>query len=216
MFVEVKVTKKIIHDLKLKFVVSYTTRAKREKETEGVEHYFITPEVAKEKMHTEQILAYTKIGKIEYFATLETLNDSNLYIIDPAGIKYLKNNFQKLNIKVIYVMTDSDLRIERAKLRDNEDFAKSFEKRNTAEDEQFTEFENERSYNYIIYNNSDQKYAVNCLIDYVIQTTKDALESDNDLPLYCIVGRTGSGKDSICKHAIEYFENTKSKFTVGS
>ena len=216
MFIEVEITKKIIHDLKLKFVVSYTTREKREKETEGVEHYFISPEAAKEKLHTEQILAYTKIGEIEYFSTLETLNDSNLYIIDPLGIKYLRSNFPKLHIKVIYIMTDSDLRMKRAKSRDNKDFIKSFEKRNAAEDKQFTEFENEKSYDYIIFNNNEQKSAVKVLIDYIVQTTKDSLRSDKDLPLYCIVGRTGSGKDSICQEAIKYFENTTSEFTVES
>lgn len=190
----------------LKPVVSYTTREKREKETNGVEHYFITPEEAKEKLVTEHILAYTKIGEIEYFATLEALNDSNLYIIDPKGIIYLKEHFPKLNIKVIYIMTDNDLRIERAKQRDNKDFLKAFEKRNTDEDEQFTKFEESEDWDIIIYNNGKAEDATKELVDYVMYTTHNALVRGKDDPLYCVAGRTGSGKDYITTCAIKHFQ----------
>ena len=192
--------------LGLKPVVSYTTRSKREKETDGVEHYFITPEEAKEKLATEHILAYTKIGEIEYFATLESLNDSNLYIIDPKGIKYLKENFRKLNIKVIYIMTDNELRIQRAKSRDNEDFIKSFEKRNAAEDEQFTEFEEYKKWDIILLNNNDGSDCIEDFIAYVLSTMRDAIIENKPDPLYCVVGRTGSGKDYITTRVIDHFK----------
>lgn len=192
--------------LGLKHVVSYTTRAKREKETDGVEHYFISPEEAKEKLATEHILAYTKIGEIEYFATLESLNDSNLYIIDPKGIEYLKRNFRKLNIKVIYIMTDPELRMQRAKARDNEDFIKSFEKRNAAEDEQFTEFEEYKKWDIILLNNNDGSDCIEDFIAYVLSTMRDAIIENKPDPLYCVVGRTGSGKDYITTRVIDHFK----------
>lgn len=189
----------------LKPVVSYTTRDKRVNETDGVEHYFITPEVAAEKLKTEHILAYTKIGEIEYFATLEAINDSNLYIIDPKGIAYLKENFPNLNTKVIYIKTDDNLRMKRAAARDNEDFMKSFKSRCEDEDEQFTDFEKAEQYDLLLLNNNDGSDCITAFREFVIKSEKEYLTSGKDKPLYLVVGRTGSGKDYICTETSKSF-----------
>ena len=189
----------------LKPVVSYTTRGKREKETEGIENYFITPEEARVKLETEQILAYTKIGEIEYFATVEALNGSNLYIIDPIGIKYLKSHFPKMNLNVIYIMTDEELRIKRARERDNEDFIKSFEKRNAAENEQFSEFEQNKEWDILLTNNGDPKDCIQEFYDYVVGRQWDDIKNGSEPTLFLVAGRSGSGKDYITTETIKRF-----------
>lgn len=75
---------------KAKAVCSYTTRPKRENETEAVDHYFVTKEeFDKIKKENEQnVLAYTKIGEhgYEYMALINELDTSNIYIINPNGM----------------------------------------------------------------------------------------------------------------------------------
>lgn len=191
--------------INLKPVVSYTTRNKRIGEVEGREHYFINPNQAEIILKTENILAYTKIGDIEYFATLESLNGSNLYIIDPKGIEYIKSKFPDLNYKVVYIHTSTECRMNRAKERDSKDFFEAFEKRNNSEDEQFTNFENNNQWDLLLENNDNCfEYCVNKFIRFVKDTSLD--KSNKDRPLYLIAGRSGSGKDSICREAIRYFK----------
>ena len=194
-------------DYGLKLVVSYATRGMRENETDGVEHYFITPEVAKEKMETEHILAYTKIDENEYFATVEAINDSNLYIIDPKGIKYLKENFRNIRTKVIYIMTDNELRMERARKRDNKDFIKSFKKRNVEENEQFTQFEENKGWDLLLLNNGDGNDCIEDFYYYVLSVQTDDIKNMRESgTLFLVAGRTGSGKDYITRQVIKKFE----------
>lgn len=190
------------NDFTLKDVISYTTRNIRSNETEGVEHYFITPEVAKEKLNTENILAYTKIGEIEYFATVEALNDSNLYIIDPLGIEYLKKNNPDLNTKVIYIYTD--LEIRKSRCSDRSDFATKFEQRNIAEDEQFTKFEKDQSFDIMILNNESFEQSVYKMINFILNTAYHHKDT-----LFLVAARTGSGKDSLINACKEIINNIK-------
>ena len=61
-----------------KQVISYTTRPRRE--NEGDTHIFISPsDVSKYK---NEMIAYTRIGNFEYFATLSQLYNSDVYVID--------------------------------------------------------------------------------------------------------------------------------------
>ena len=70
-------------------VVSYFTAPKRKDQVEGVHHYFITNEEMNNLLESSTILAYTKTKKgILYCGTLESFKrDTNVYIIDPAGVK---------------------------------------------------------------------------------------------------------------------------------
>lgn len=84
-------------------VVSYTTRPKREGETNGWEHYF----VGKDQAPTNKdVLAYTKYGEYEYWALPDDLVTGriNTYVIDVEGYKYLQQFYgDKLEIRVMYV-----------------------------------------------------------------------------------------------------------------
>lgn len=178
-----------------KMVVSYTTRPKRESETDGVEHFFISDEEADSLLTTQRIAAYTQIGETgyRYFTTEECIKNANIYIIDPKGIKYLKSKFPELKLCIIYIYAAKYLRDERAKFRS--DYNK-YAKRCEDEDKQFKEFESKSEYDYVINNNLNFSKAVDFCKYYM------NLEKDN-VDMFCIVGRTCSGKDSIITKVLE-------------
>ena len=189
-----KAAKELIKErnIHLKPVCSYTTRPKRDSETEGVEHYFITPEEAKNKLESEKILAYTKIGNYEYFSTLEGLNGANLYIIDPNGITYLKQHFPELNCKVIYIWTPDHIRENRCK--DRSDYETKFKLRCQEEDEQFTEFEKNKDWDCYINNGFGLDNSLSTILSFILN------EKDS---MFLIVGRTGSGKDYLMREVLK-------------
>ena len=120
----------------LKPVVSYATRPKRPLEIEGKEHYFITPKEACD-FSEKDMIAYTKIGDIEYFATKEELS-KDIYIIDPAGIKVLKEKYPEEDFTVIYITTSPRIGMQRALNRG--DSVDVVNKRMEAEAKQFEAF----------------------------------------------------------------------------
>ena len=134
----------------LKAVCSYASRPKRENEEEGREHYFVSEEefatIKKELEEKDELVAYTKIVSssnpdgYEYMASLDAVKDSNLYIIDPKGIKFLKEHFADRieNIVVIYITATLPDRIWRARFRS--DFNTEFRNRVINEFEQFLDF----------------------------------------------------------------------------
>lgn len=149
----------------LRAVCSYSTRPKRDHEVEGVEHYFVSTDefnLIKEQ-NEDKIIAYTKISSnensdgFEYMALEDELQKSNIYIIDPNGIKYLKDKFKdnpNLHIITIYITTSLQNRINRA--RNRSDFDTEFKKRVMNEFEQFLDFNIENGFDYIIYNDDNQ------------------------------------------------------------
>lgn len=143
-----------------KEICSYTTRPKRENETNGVEHYFLTKEEFDELRysHIDRILSYTKIASkeyangYEYMALLDELNDSNIYTIDPIGLEYLKVNFfDRLRIITIYIYAPYTQRKRRV-LDIRKDNEEDFNNRVKAEHRQFDIFRGEKSYDYVLYN----------------------------------------------------------------
>lgn len=74
---------------------SYTTRPKRYPEETG--HTFITED---EYDKLENIVAYTVFNGYRYCVTKEMLEDCDFYIVDPPGVKTLREN-SDIDIKVI-------------------------------------------------------------------------------------------------------------------
>ena len=116
-------------------VCSYATRPMRPGETEGVEHKFRTPAEAHAIMEQGEVLAYTKIGEVEYFAMYEDLLTSDMYVIDPNGIQYLTKSYPDLPLQIVYVTCNEETRRKRALLRG--DKPEVIEKRFADEREQF-------------------------------------------------------------------------------
>ena len=91
------IAKEVCRRLGLKQVKSYTTRPKREGETEeNSAHYFVTKDdfefIMSDSQVNNGIAAYTEINGYEYCTTIDILDDSDIYVIDPDGVEYLKNH----------------------------------------------------------------------------------------------------------------------------
>jgi guanylate kinase len=132
-----------------KQLISYTTRPRRE--NEGDTHIFISPdEVDKYK---DDIVAYTKIGKYEYFATKQQLYDCDFYIIDYLGIQTLKGHKldDEFRFVTIYINTPYEIRKQRA-LSNRKDNEEVFNLRNRNEAYQFACMKEWADFDYSINN----------------------------------------------------------------
>ena len=91
---------------------SYTSRPRRFADEGG--HIFITPEEVDN--YRNDIVAYTKFDGYEYFSTKKQIYESDIYIIDPDGIRFLKNYFKDaadIKIVTIYLKVSPIRRIYR-------------------------------------------------------------------------------------------------------
>lgn len=144
-------------------IPSYTDRPMRPTETQGVEHTFISKEEFDELLKRDDIFAYTQIGETgyRYCTTVEMLKNIKsktlFYIIDPNGYWYCRSKFRDdFNMKVIYVSAREDFRRARANIRNGEENA--WKKRSEDENCQFEDFERNREWDHIVYNNGDIKH----------------------------------------------------------
>ena len=141
--------------IRLKQLCSYTTRPRRVKE--GDTHIFITPkEVAKYK---DEMIAYTKIGEYEYFATSNQLRECDLYVIDYEGIKYMKSldkDYSDLRFVTIFINTPKHIREKRV-MEYRKDDALTFYKRCFNEDIQFREMLVNGDFDYAVSNVNFEK-----------------------------------------------------------
>lgn len=137
-------------------IVSYTTRPKRESETNGIEHWFISKEEMAELLKTENIIAYTKndITGIEYCAIEDkSLGKDFVYIINPEGIKWFEENNSSTELYSIYVDLDEESIIARGNLRGDDPAVLS--KRLYSERDEFDNFKNSNLYDYLLVNDKD-------------------------------------------------------------
>lgn len=90
-------------------MVSYTTRPMREGETDGVQHYFVG---SKEYLkYRNNPLAYTVFGGYEYWTTLHQIEEHalNVYVIDEAGVNYLRSHYTDKYEIYVCVMSRHDI-----------------------------------------------------------------------------------------------------------
>lgn len=161
------IAKKVAEALGLNVVKSYATRKPRpeelEKGLENCDHIFVSDE---EYDKLENITAETEINGARYCTTQEILDNSDIYVIDPKGIKDLKERCgSRYKILQFYIDADADKRAARFVAR-GETKAK-FEAREQSEDEQFCDYENNHGWDIIIYNNWDIDTAVKTMLGYV-------------------------------------------------
>lgn len=161
------IAKKVAEALGLNVVKSYATRKPRpeelEKGLENCDHIFVSDE---EYDKLENITAETEINGARYCTTQEILDNNDIYVIDPKGIKDLKERCgSRYKILQFYIYADADKRAARFVAR-GETKAK-FEAREQSEDEQFCDYENNHGWDIIIYNNWDIDTAVKTMLGYV-------------------------------------------------
>lgn len=111
-------------------IESYTTRPRRFKDEVG--HRFITEEEFlmdyPEKENSPNFVAYTEFNGYRYFATQSQVNCAEVYVIDPAGVRYLKERYHGPK-KIISIWLDADPAICKARMLQRGDSIKAVEKR---------------------------------------------------------------------------------------
>jgi guanylate kinase len=163
---------KICNETNLTQIISYTTRQRRN--GEGNTHVFISDEDVEQ--YRDSIIAYTEINDCKYFCTLQQLYEADFYVIDPLGIKYLKEKVTSDNIRfvTIYINVPFEIRKHRA-INIRGDNPKTFINRHQSESGQFINFKAQAKFDYAISNiNFDKAYKV---LKNIIQIE---LEEDNN------------------------------------
>lgn len=143
-----------------KDVCSFTTRPMRETETQNVEHHFVSEAEANRvlKEHSQEVLAYTEIGDVKYFALTHDIVDADFYIIDPKGIEYLKSAYgYAFDLFVCYVTCNRDLAWSRINHNERGDSKEEFDNRCEKEGMQFNNFSKLKQYDHVIVNSGSLK-----------------------------------------------------------
>ena len=93
----------------MKSVESYTTRSPRYPGESG--HIFVSDE---EFDKLTDLVAYTEFAGNKYCATAEQVENNDLYVIDPKGIKFFLEKYKgNKKPKVIFIQSDIKTRYER-------------------------------------------------------------------------------------------------------
>lgn len=158
------IVRAVCERMRLKQVVSYTTRPMRESEKVWSDHIFITDsEVAQ---YENNIAAYTEIDGNKYFVTYDIIDSSDIYVIDPAGLDSLKIKCKdRYEFVEIYIRTPQKIAEERAKLRG--DKVKIFQQRWISENQQFSEYENRHTFAWHLRNDRSFEESVDKVCSWI-------------------------------------------------
>ncbi len=94
---------------------SYTTRSPRHEDEWG--HTFVTMEAAREMMKSEEVVAHDYYDENHYFAIADQYRNQgvSMYVVNPPGVKFLKDRVDDAEIIVIYIKVDNVTRRGRMK-----------------------------------------------------------------------------------------------------
>lgn len=169
------IARKLSEELGLKLLQSYAAREPRPDEAANLEHsdhIFISNE---EYDKLENIVAETTINGVRYCTTMDMLNQSDFYIIDPNGIDYLKTTHPK-DFRIVQFLIYAEEDIRRKRFEERGKTQSEFDARNTDESKQFDDYENNHGYDIIIFNNGNLDDAVNVMKSYVEIVFEDRLK----------------------------------------
>ena len=96
----------------IKRIDSYTTRKSR---GDNDRHIFVKDFVSWQIANPEeQLVGYTEFSGAQYWATASQVDSSDVYIIDPAGVRYFWNAYTgQKRVKVVYLHVPAYKRIWR-------------------------------------------------------------------------------------------------------
>ena len=144
----------------LKQIISYTTRERRV--NEGDTHIFISDAEYQALEDSGKIAAFTQIGPYKYCCTIDKLYENDVYVIDPVGVKHLRElDLPNLRLVTVYVNVPDDIRKERALSKRGDDRL-IFMKRDMDERSQFRDMLRGADFDYAILN-IDVAKAYSCL-----------------------------------------------------
>lgn len=152
------VTKEAANKLNMKVLKSYTTRQRRENETdENCDHTFILPDEV-EKYRNDMIAYTDRVGYCN-FATKQQLLDNDFYIINPTGYYELKLKTKDMDIELVTIMVNvpyNDLRQRARKRGDYEAWQANY----INESEEFSNFEKSNLIDYFVLNDRSLEESV--------------------------------------------------------
>jgi guanylate kinase len=96
--------------------VSYTTRAPREGEVNGVDYNFITEKQFKVRLDYEFMYECISYGKDYYGTGMAEWNNCDVFIMETDGVGHIEPKDRK-DCLIIYVNTPLDIRMKRMKER---------------------------------------------------------------------------------------------------
>lgn len=141
-------------------IVSYTTRRRRDRESDGVEHIFISVEEMDQLEKRDDIIAWTKTGDVRYCATMDQLNsDISIYIINPDGVRWLNKHCKNHNINIIVIGLYSSLIVRQNRCMARGDSLTSFKNRVMAEQNDYNIFRLNGEFDYLINNKNSNTSA---------------------------------------------------------
>ena len=96
-----------IEDLNLEFSISATSRAKRGKEEDGKDYYFLSAEVFKNKIKNDEFLEWEEVYRDNFYGTLKTeveriwaKGKNVIFDIDVSGGLRIKRKFPEQTLAV--------------------------------------------------------------------------------------------------------------------
>ena len=105
----------------IKQIITYTTRPMRDKERDGIDYHFITSEEMDSGKYFGRRDFYTVYRDEPYSYAMNKDDvfpfEDKLIILDPPGLKALKEEIGYQNVTSVFIDAPIDLLIERGKLR---------------------------------------------------------------------------------------------------
>lgn len=101
--------------LGIPFIVSLTTRQKRDNEIDGIDHVFVDEWEIQRQFDKRNILAYTRFGNHEYCALKSDIPKSGIctYVIDEIGLlELVKRHGRNYHIVSVYIKRSKENRIQ--------------------------------------------------------------------------------------------------------
>ena len=115
-----EVARELVETKNYKKLVTYTTRAKRPLEVDGIDYHFISTEEFKKKIDENQFFEYVSYNSNLYGTLKEDIKDDKVVILEPNGFKnYHNSNIP--NLVSFYLDSKEEPRIERMKRRGDEE-----------------------------------------------------------------------------------------------
>lgn len=156
------ITKNVADKLNKKILKSYTTRNRRNNETdENADHTFIIPDEVEQ--YRADMVAYTdRVGYCS-FATKQQLMDADFYIINPSGYYELQTNTKDMDIRLVTIYITTPIRILENRVKKRGDF-ETWKENYINESEEFSHFEKSNMIDYRMLNDRDIDAATEKLI----------------------------------------------------
>lgn len=156
----------ICETLGMRRVKSLTTRPPRKGEITGYEDHGFVSDEEFDEIIKEGLVAYTEINGYRYGVTFGELQQSDIYVIDPDGAKYLKDHC-KNEFKFVEIYFSAPFELAKDRFVERGGTEEEFYSRYNSEDEQFTKYEEAAEYDHLFINNMHFLKAAKSLLDLI-------------------------------------------------